>query len=124
MKINETMKTYLDYASSLPGADVYYRESWECYYFSLLGKCFGRLNEESLTLKGDPTQNQLLRSQYSDVTPGYYSNKLHWNTIYIQTKQLSSTSIQELILDSYRLVYENLTRKDKAIISEINPHIE
>lgn len=79
--MEELLQEYIQYAESLKGADVYYRDSWECYYFSLLGKCFGMMNDVRITLKGEPDENILLREKYHDITPGYYANKQHWNSI-------------------------------------------
>ncbi|XKM14436.1 hypothetical protein RCS94_04485 [Orbaceae bacterium ac157xtp] len=64
------LQEYIQYGQSLQGADVYYRDDWECYYFSLLGKCFGMLTTKIITLKGVPEINIQLREMYKDVTPG------------------------------------------------------
>ena len=34
-----------------------------------------------INLKLDPAEGELMRKQYPDVIPGYYSNKLHWNSV-------------------------------------------
>lgn len=112
------LNRFINYAKTLNGSDIYYRESWGCYYFSLLGKSFGMLKPESLTLKGDPEENITLRDMYSDVTPGYYSNKVHWNSIALPTDQLSPEQIEKMILNSYTLVYANLSKKNKELINE------
>lgn len=106
----------IEHARSKPSADVYYRNDWECFYFSLLGKCFGRVDEASLTLKGDPEENVLLRNQYSDVTPGYYANKVHWNSIKLDTDQLTLTELKQMIDLSYKLVFDKLTKKEKLTV--------
>lgn len=110
---------FIEFGNTLRGADVYYRESWECYYFDLLGKSFGMMTEERITLKGLPEDNILLRETYSDVEPGYYSNKKHWNTVKLPTDQLSDDEIKNLIRQSYELVYKNLSKKDKEIVDEM-----
>lgn len=110
---------FINYAKTLKGSDIYYRESWGCYYFSLLGKSFGMLKPEYLTLKGDPEENNALRDMYSDVIPGYYSNKVHWNSIVLPTDQLSHEEIEKMILKSYTLVYANLSKKNKMVIDTL-----
>ena len=34
-----------------------------------------------INLKLDPAEGELMRKKYPDVIPGYYSNKLHWNSV-------------------------------------------
>lgn len=34
-----------------------------------------------LTVKLPPMESEFLRSQYADIIPGYYMNKLHWNSV-------------------------------------------
>ena len=34
-----------------------------------------------INLKLNPAEGELMRKQYPDVIPGYYSNKLHWNSV-------------------------------------------
>ncbi|SKC89466.1 MmcQ/YjbR family DNA-binding protein [Maledivibacter halophilus] len=118
--MDELLQEYIQYAESLKGADVYYRDSWECYYFSLLGKCFGMLSSVRITLKGNPQDNIILREKYNDVTSGYYSNKVHWNSIKMDTDELTKDDIKEMIYTSYKLVYQKLSKKDKVVINEMN----
>lgn len=113
------MEEFIEYAKTFKGADVYFRESWDCYYFDLLGKCFAMMTEERITLKGNPEDNLKLRALHSDVTPGYYANKKHWNTIALNTTQLSEDDLKALLLKSYQLVYEKLTKKDQALVQEM-----
>lgn len=42
------MEEFIEYAKTFKGADVYFRESWDCYYFDLLGKCFAMMTEERI----------------------------------------------------------------------------
>lgn len=119
MSNEEIVKKLIEYGESFKGAEVYFRESWECYYFSLLGKCFGMLTTERITLKGNPDKNIILREKYKDVTPGYYANKKHWNSIKVDTLQLTLDEIKNLVHASYLLVYAGLNRKEKLIVEEI-----
>ena len=44
--------------------------------------CFDDNNKESLiTLKLEPVEGDFLRQQYKDIIPGYYMNKVHWNSV-------------------------------------------
>ena len=113
------IENYIEFGKTLKGADVYFRESWECYYFDLLGKCFGMMTEERITIKWLPEDNEKLRALHSDVTPGYYANKKHWNTISLDTDQLTEDEIIDFIHESYKLVYDKLPKKDRVIVDEM-----
>lgn len=110
----------ISHAERKKGASVYFRDDWGCYYFSLLGKCFGMLSDDRITLKGNPQENATLREMYSDITPGYYSNKIHWNTICLPSKQVSVDELKKFIDVSYTLVFKKLTKKEQKQIEDIS----
>ncbi|MFP7494826.1 MmcQ/YjbR family DNA-binding protein [Terribacillus saccharophilus] len=121
--VQERMALFKEAGNVLPGAKVYYREDWDVYYFDLAGKQFGLMSKEAnekavLTIKGVPDDNISLRRRYSDVVPGYYANKQHWNSILLCSEQLSDIEITELLQNSYELVFQKLTKKAQR---EINP---
>lgn len=106
------------YGQTKKAAEVYFREDWQSYYFSLKGKCFGMMNQELITLKGPVAENEQLRECYQDIIPGYYANKTHWNSIYLKTKELSTEEIQRLIDCSYQLVFQKFPKKEQRLIGQ------
>ncbi len=71
------------------------------------------LDEElRVNLKCEPGKAIELRENYSYVIPGYHMNKKHWNTILI-TEESNDKLIYSWIDDSYDLVVESLTKKEK-----------
>ena len=34
-----------------------------------------------ITLKLEPLESEFFRKQYEEIIPGYYMNKVHWNSI-------------------------------------------
>ncbi|SEO91525.1 Predicted DNA-binding protein, MmcQ/YjbR family [Amphibacillus marinus] len=115
-RVHARMKMCEQTGKSLAGAKVYYREDWNTIYFDLQGKQFGMMSPDPIedaiiTLKGPPDDNVFLRDTYSDVTPGYYANKVHWNSIKLNTVQLDDEAITQLIVQSYQLVYNKLPKK-------------
>ena len=66
---------------------------------------------------GATREADMLRSKYEDIVPGYYMNKLHWSTIY-----LDGTVPQEVLTDivhaSYKLVRSSLSKKAQQEIQE------
>ncbi|MEO1771428.1 MmcQ/YjbR family DNA-binding protein [Candidatus Enterococcus ferrettii] len=117
-RIEKRIAHFQDFGNELPKAKVYYRLDWEILYFDLYGKMFGLMTQEvsesaTITLKGLPEKNEELRELYSNITPGYHTNKKHWNTINLATTQLSDVEIENMIRLSYQLVVKNLPVKDR-----------
>lgn len=118
--IQQRMERFKTFGQTLKGAKVYFRQDWQVFYFDLQGKMFGMMsdqaNEETIiTLKNLPTKNEELREMYQGiVSPGYYTNKNHWNSIKLVSEELNDQAIEQLIEISYRLVYQKLTKKQRA----------
>ena len=110
--------------NKLVGAQVYYREDWGCYYFDIAGKYFGLLSakaegESFITLKNLPEVNEELRATYKAIRPGYYTNKVHWNSIDLTPDEMSEELLAALIKTSYQLVISKLPKKIQANLQEI-----
>ena len=84
--------------------------------FKLHNKIFAliRLEKDPLhiTLKCNPNKALNLREKYTQILPGYHSNKKHWNTIIMEALPLSL--IHQWIDESYQLVNDRLPKKMKA----------
>ncbi len=68
-----------------------------------------------LNLKCRPEYSIKLREQYRFISPGYHMNKRHWNSIMIEDATKPEL-IYSLIDESYNLVYQSLTKKEKEDI--------
>ncbi|WP_317174296.1 MmcQ/YjbR family DNA-binding protein [Aegicerativicinus sediminis] len=87
----------------------------------VMGKMFALISLEkfeegkgSINLKCDPEYALELRETYNCITPGYHMSKVHWNTVEVQSGEISIQLITELIDHSYQKVVETLTNKLKA----------
>ncbi len=69
----------------------------------------------SINLKCDPLYALELRSLYESIKAGYHMNKKHWNTVTIGG-DVDDELLQELIDDSYALVYGKLSKREKELI--------
>jgi len=122
--IQQRIETFKAFGETLKGAKVYFREDWEVFYFDLQGKMFGMMSDQAsqdaiITLKNLPEKNEELREIYAGIViPGYYTNKNHWNSIKLASDELPDEAIKQLIETSYQLVYQKLTKKQKAEIEE------
>ena len=82
-------------------------------------KMFALTSEErpvSVNLKCDPIYALELRSLYNGIIAGYHMNKKHWNTVTVEDSDVDDETVKELIDHSYELVYEKLTKKQKALL--------
>jgi predicted DNA-binding protein (MmcQ/YjbR family) len=70
----------------------------------------------SFNAKCDPEYAIELRETYpKHILPGYHMNKKHWNTV-IMDGELPEPLIRELIDQSYELVVQGLTKKQKEAL--------
>lgn len=123
-EIQKRMSHCVTYGETLTGASVYFREDWGTYYFDLLGKQFGLMSETAttdtfITLKNAPDKNIVLRDTFEGgIIPGYYANKKHWNSIYLGHELVTEELLEQMILESYQFVYQNLTKSQKATLNK------
>jgi predicted DNA-binding protein (MmcQ/YjbR family) len=89
--------------------------------FKVAGKIFLILpiNEStvSINVKCNPEKAIELRERYPCVQPGYHMNKKHWNTISIDGS-VSDRLIETWINDSYQLIINNLSKKERSSLLE------
>ena len=114
-----------DYCLKKPGCVSEYKQEWDATRYMLNGKFFILItqnpNKESIiTLKLEPNYGRLLRSNHKEVTPGYYMNKLHWNSISLES-DFANDLLEELIDESYKILFESLSKKVQRAILENEP---
>ncbi len=84
--------------------------------FKVMGKAFlltgFENNPVQFNVKCNPEKAIELREQYPCVLPGYHMNKKHWNTI-IADGSAANKLLEQWITDSYNLVADGLTKKEK-----------
>jgi predicted DNA-binding protein (MmcQ/YjbR family) len=77
--------------------------------------CLESLDNKSLNLKATPENVIDLIERYDSVSPAYHMNKKHWVTVNLETFD-NDKLLQKLISDSYQLIVNKLTKKEKAIL--------
>lgn len=111
------------FCMTLPGTTHDYKVDWQADRYHIGGKMFAMLGGDSegkpiITLKCEPNRAEELRKTCKNIIPGYYMNKTHWNSVYIDSN-ISFDLLENLILHSYNLVFEKLTKKaQKHIIAK------
>ncbi len=63
-----------------------------------------------LNVKLEPAMGEMLRQQYTDIIPGYYMNKEHWNSVYLEG-EVPDDLLRDLIDRSHRLILSSLSKK-------------
>lgn len=89
--------------------------------FKVMGKMFAlsgldnwEKGEEKINLKCNPDWAEELRGEYEGINPGWHMNKRLWNTVTINSSDVSDDLVRELIDHSYDLVVKGLTKKLQA----------
>lgn len=103
------------------GAEKDFKAEWDAYRFMLEDKMFAMLGTEKngrpiLTVKLEPEHGELLRKENPNVIPGYYMNKVHWNSIYLDS-DVPQETIVPLIAESYLLILKSLPKTKQAQIA-------
>ncbi|MEA3423370.1 MAG: MmcQ/YjbR family DNA-binding protein [Bacillota bacterium] len=116
MDINDVKDIFL----KLRGSKETYPFGPDVMVFKVGNKMFGLMNSHeerpSINIKNEPVVNEMLRMEYLDtIIPGYHMNKKHWNTIYIE--EIDDETTIDLINQSYLIVYDSLTKKEKEMVN-------
>jgi predicted DNA-binding protein (MmcQ/YjbR family) len=84
--------------------------------FKVLGKMFAldvwQSSPLRVTLKCDPGEADILRSQFDAIKPGYYMNKNHWNTITLDNS-IPEDLLIDMIDSSYNLVVKGMRKVER-----------
>lgn len=102
------------------GATKNFKEEWEANRYMIGGKMFGMACSDKegkpiITLKLDPSFGDFLRQQYEDIVAGYYMNKLHWNSLYLEGN-VPDNVLKDMVDQSYDLIFASLPKKVQAEI--------
>ncbi len=112
------------YCLQLQGTTYDYQEEWQADRYHIGGKMYAMLGGNAtgkpvLTLKCEPSRAEELREAYDSIIPGYYMNKTHWNSIYMDADDVPMDLVENLIQHSYELVFNKLTKKAQQEIQSV-----
>ena len=106
------------------GVNRLYKEEWEAELLRIDDKMFAMIGGDKqkrpiLSLKAEPAAGEILRAQWPDkIVPGYYMNKQHWNSVYLES-DVPRTLILEMLEASYALIFSSLSkRRQQELLSE------
>ena len=110
-----------EYCLAMRGTVKDYKEEWGAFRYMVGGKFFVLLGGDKAgrpiaSLKLDPALGYMLREQYSDIIPGYYLNKEHWNSVLMEG-EVPDDVLRMMLDESYRLVLAGLPKKAQREIT-------
>ena len=76
-------------------------------------------SDQKMNVKCDPERAQELRREYEGINPGWHMNKRLWNTVTLNSSDVSDDLARELINHSYELVVKGLTRKLRVELADL-----
>ena len=106
-----------EYFLSLPGTVQDYQQDWQATRYFLADKMYAMVGGDKygkpiVTLKCDPIFAEVLRNQFADIVPGYYMNKQHWNSLYLEGS-VPDEALKEMIDLAHHLILEKLPKKTR-----------
>lgn len=111
-----------DYCLSKKGSEKDYKVEWDATRYLIKGKMFAMQGGDKdkkaiITVKCEPLFGQLMRQQHQHIVPGYYMNKEHWNSVYLEG-DVPEDVLKQMIDMSYQLVLKSLSKKLQKEIME------
>ncbi len=113
------------YLLKKPGVTRDFKQEWNWIRYMVGDKLFCALCFDDsgkpyyITLKLRPQRGDALRRLYSDILPGYYMNKDHWNSVR-PDGEVPDALLREMLDEAYELILHGLTKKkQKEILEEI-----
>lgn len=117
------------YLLQKPGAEKDYKAEWDWFRYLVGGKMFAAVctpgpehpaygGRTMVQLKCDPQLAELFRQQYPDVIPGFYCNKTHWNSVFLDGA-VPDDVLCGMCDGSYALVSGGLPKKVRRALAEM-----
>lgn len=112
-----------DYCQSFQGVVKEFKEEWQATRYMVGGKMFALQGKDNtgksiITLKLNPGNGDILRQQFEDIIPGYYMNKMHWNSVYMDGA-VPADILRDMISESYTILFNSLTKKMRDEILQL-----
>lgn len=105
------------------GAVKDYKAEWNATRYMVDGKMFAMRGGDKegkpiITFKHEPLFGDLMRKTYTDIVPGYYMNKEHWSSLYLEG-EVPDDVVRELIDHAYETLLRSFSQKARARIEAL-----
>ncbi len=87
--------------------------------FALVGLGSWEKGDQKINLKCHPDWSEELRGEYEGINAGYHMNKKLWNTVTLNSADVSDELARKLINHSYDEVVKGLTKKVQNELDEM-----
>lgn len=110
-----------DYLLQKKGVHKDFKEEWNWIRYLVGDKLFcavcldDRGKPYYITLKLEPAKGAALRQLYPDILPGYYMNKVHWNSVK-PDGQVPDALMRQMLDEAYGLILGSFSKKKQAEI--------
>lgn len=110
-----------EYLMKKPGVTKDLQKEWNWIRFQIGGKMFAAICRDDddrpyyITLKLEPLEGEFWRTQYEDIIPGYYMNKIHWNSVKVDGN-IPDDILKDLLEKAYKIVLGSLSKKKQKEI--------
>lgn len=109
-----------DYLTAKAGAIAEYKPEWQWLRYLVDKKQFAAIctpdikykehhGRTMIILKAEPAEVKLLCEEYEDIVPGFYSDKKHWISVYLDG-DISDDLLQKLCDNSFQLIFAKLSK--------------
>ena len=111
------------YLLEKPGVTKDLQPEWNWIRYQIGGKMFAAIclddNDKPyyITLKLEPLEGEFWRKQYEDIIPGYYMNKVHWNSVKADGK-VPDDILRDLLNKAYEIVLGSFSKKKQKEIEK------
>jgi predicted DNA-binding protein (MmcQ/YjbR family) len=103
------------YLLSKKGVEKDFKEEWGCFRYRIFDKMFAYVGGDKygkpiITMKIEPLYGDFLKKQYKDIVPGYYANKTHWVSLYLEGN-VDDETVRQMLDNSYKTLIASLPKK-------------
>lgn len=123
-KFMENYRWLDEHLQKQPATEREFQPAWQAHKYLLRSKMYAYIgiNDQNgrpiITLKLEPMYSDMLRRKYDDIVPGYYMNKLHWSTVYLDG-DVPQEVLTHMVCASHQLVLSSLSKKaQREILGE------
>ncbi len=108
------------YLLAMKGVEKDYKPEWQATRYMIQGKMFAmqggdKYGKPILTMKLEPAFGSLLQQKYEDIVPGYYMNKEHWNSLYLEG-EVPDEIVRDMLDKSYETLLDTFSKKAREEI--------
>ena len=110
-----------EYLLKKPGVTKDLQKDWNWIRYQIDGKMFAAICRDDndkpyyITLKLEPLEGDFFRKQYEDIIPGYYMNKVHWNSVKADG-DVPDDLLKDMLDHAYQIVFDGLSKKKQKEI--------